>query len=89
MRPVIISLDGNIKGLFVDRNKVTDVFFNGIQLRLYTSGSHKKHEENRRRSLSMNGDCDFYLIFSGNENDQNLTFEELHSKVEDFFILAS
>jgi hypothetical protein len=88
MHAIHIVLEANTNGLFVNKKKVTDVFFNGIQLRLYTRGSFAEHEKNKKGLIIFDKNCDYYLVYEENGNDSYLSFEELHLKVEDCFILA-
>lgn len=82
LHKTLVTVQGNQKGLFVNGNKVSDVFFNGIQLRLYVLGDCDVKKES-------NLDKNFYMIFSDNSNDLKLSFDELNEKVTEIFILAS
>ena len=76
-----VTVKGNRNGLFVNENKVSDVFFNGIQLRLYVLGDS---DAQKKEMLDKN----FYLIFSENENELGFSFKELKEILEAVFILT-
>jgi hypothetical protein len=74
--PETVFLLMNQNGLFVDNRKVTDIYFNGIQLRLYISGKFKD------LNLALEEES-FYMVSRKNENTADLSFEELHSKLKE------
>ncbi len=73
----------NDEGVFINNKKVTDIFYNGCQMRFYISGSHSENEK-----LKITKDS-FYMVFDDNDNDSCLSFEDLHEKVCEAFILSS
>lgn len=78
-RSVDILIKGNSTCLLVNNQKVTDIFYNGIQLRLYVSGSHK---DNAGKQITK---VPFYMIFEENCEALSMTFEELNIKLTEYF----
>jgi len=75
----IIVLSCNNCGIFADGQKVRDIFFNGLQLRLYVLGSYHQFEQEGR--LIHFG---YYRIFEDNENNLGLSFEDLYNMLKIF-----
>ena len=81
-----IQIELNSTGISIKKNAVTDIFFDGIQLRLYFSGVHT---DNLNVPLIQGRQAAFYMIFENNENDQGLSFEALHQKLSGVWTLSS
>jgi hypothetical protein len=79
--PVQVQLTDN--GIFVKGQKITDIFFNNIQLRLYISGDYKT--DNTGTGVWK---YPFHMIFDDNENDAELSFQELYKKISAHFVPA-
>ncbi|MFA6325451.1 MAG: hypothetical protein WCX46_04465 [Candidatus Paceibacterota bacterium] len=75
---------GNNEGLFINGRKVTDIFYNGIQMRLYVLGDFTTHKKNNNAEKGM----EYHFLFEENENDLKLSFDELNSKLQEAFILS-
>ena len=78
-----VEIEINDQGVFVEKKKVTDIFYNSIQMRFYTSGSHAE-EGNHVTTQNSH-----YMVFENNDNSANLSFKELYEKVSEAFVLSA